>query len=250
MLVAPDRIFADPRLAAIYDDVDGDRSDLDAYAAMVAEFGARSVLDIGCGTGTFACRLASSGLSVVGIDPAQASLDIARHKVGAHLVRWLLGDTTDLAATLLGLHADLATMTANVAQVFVHDDDWHNTLRTARDALRPGGRLVFEVRDPARRAWESWNRDTSYSKIDLGAGEVVEYWLELVDVALPLVSFRSMFCFNASDEVVTSTSTLRFRERDEIECSLADAGLELLDVRDAPDRPNEELVFVSKPAAT
>jgi 2-polyprenyl-3-methyl-5-hydroxy-6-metoxy-1,4-benzoquinol methylase len=56
-----DAIFEEPRLAEIYDELDPDRSDLDAYAAMAAEFGAESVLDVGCGTGTLpAC---SSGVA-------------------------------------------------------------------------------------------------------------------------------------------------------------------------------------------
>ena len=37
-------------LAEVYDPLDPDRSDLDGYAALVDEFGAHSVLDIGRGT--------------------------------------------------------------------------------------------------------------------------------------------------------------------------------------------------------
>ena len=70
-----DAVFADPRLAVLYDVVDDDRSDLDMYVDIVAELGASSVLDVGCGTGTLACRLAQRGISVTGIDPAAASLD-------------------------------------------------------------------------------------------------------------------------------------------------------------------------------
>jgi ubiquinone/menaquinone biosynthesis C-methylase UbiE len=55
----PDAAFAEPRLAQIYDPMDPDRRDLDVYAAMAEEFGARSVLDVGCGTGTLACLLAA-----------------------------------------------------------------------------------------------------------------------------------------------------------------------------------------------
>lgn len=44
----PDALYADPRLAPLYDPLDPDRSDLDAYLAMVEEFEARSVLDVGC----------------------------------------------------------------------------------------------------------------------------------------------------------------------------------------------------------
>ena len=46
--------------------------------------------------------------------------------------------------------------------------------------------------------------------------------------------------------MVTSVSTLRFRERDEIEESLAAAGFEIDEVLDAPDRPGLEWVFVAR----
>ena len=47
-------------------------------------------------------------------------------------------------------------------------------------------------------------------------------------------------------DVLTSDSTLRFRERPEVERDLAAAGYVLEDVRDAPDRPGRELVFVAR----
>lgn len=239
----PDPIFADPRLARIYDPLDPDRDDLDVYIALVAELGARSVLDMGCGTGTFACLLASRGLDVVALDPAEASLDVARTKPGADRVTWLVGD----AVTLPPLSVDLATMTGNVAQVFLSDEDWSATLRGARSALRLGGRLVFEARDPSREAWRSWNREGSWSRVDIPGVGVVESWVDLTDVTGDLVSFRWTYRFEASGETITSDSTLRFRRRHEIEASLEITGLRLLEVRDAPDRPGLELVFVAEP---
>jgi ubiquinone/menaquinone biosynthesis C-methylase UbiE len=98
-----DDLFNEPRLARIYDLVEGDRDDLDPYLAMVAEFDARSVLDVGCGTGTFACLLADRGIETVGVDPAAASIEVARGKPGAQRVRWLHGDATSLP----GLQVDL-----------------------------------------------------------------------------------------------------------------------------------------------
>jgi len=65
-----DEIFEHPRLVAIYDALDPDRGDLDVYAAIADELGANRVLDVGCGTGTFALLLAGRGLEVTGVDPA------------------------------------------------------------------------------------------------------------------------------------------------------------------------------------
>lgn len=93
----PDALFDDPRFARLYDPLDPDRGDLEVYAAMVREFGAKTVLDVGCGTGTFACMLAESGLEVIGLDPAQASLDVARAKPHADSVRWVWGGCLRLA---------------------------------------------------------------------------------------------------------------------------------------------------------
>jgi SAM-dependent methyltransferase len=240
----PDPIFADPRLAEIYDDLDADRSDLDAYVAIAEAFHARSALDIGCGTGVFACLLARKGLDVIAVDPAGASLAVARRKPEANQVRWLLGDATTLPA----MQVDLATMTGNIAQVFLTDEDWMATLNGIRDALRPGGRLVFEVRDRARQAWRSWNAEASYSTVDIPGIGVVESWVEVTRVADQLVSFTWTFRFQHSGDVITSDSTLCFRERAEIEASLQAAHLRLVDVRDAPDRPGIEFVFITERA--
>jgi SAM-dependent methyltransferase len=238
----PDAIFAEPRLAAIYDVLDGDRSDLDLYLGIVDEVGASTVLDVGCGTGTLACLLASRGIDVVGLDPAAASLDVARSRPGSDRVRWILGSACD--APPLGV--DLAVMTGNVAQVFVTDEEWTSTLTALARAVRPGGWVVFEVRDPGRRAWERWTPEHTTRTVDVaGVGEVTT-WTELVDVSAPLVSFRHVFRFAVDGTELTSSSTLRFRARDEVTDDLTEAGFRVDSIRDAPDRPGLELVFVAR----
>jgi len=241
-----DAIFSERRLANIYDDVDSDRSDLDAYIAMIDEFNARSVLDIGCGTGTLACLLAGRGIEVTGVDPAAASLEVARRKPYADRVQWLAGDAT----TLPPLQVDMVTMTGNVAQVFLTDEDWASTLRAARAALKSAGLLVFEVRDPAREGWREWNREQSSRHLEIPGVGGVETWTDLTDVHLPFVSFRMTFVFETDGAVLTSDSTLRFRSRDEIVESLRRADLIVKDVREAPDRPGREFVFVAEAAGT
>jgi hypothetical protein len=84
--------------------------------------------------------------------------------------------------TLPELQVDLATMTANVAHVILADEDWSATLRGIHAALRPGGQLVFEARDPSRRPWLAWNRDTTYRHLDVPGVGAVETWWDLTEV--------------------------------------------------------------------
>ena len=75
--------------------------------------------------------------------------------------------------------------------------------------------------------------------------EVAETWIDLLEVDGPLVSFRGTYVF-PDGEVLTSDSTLRFREREELEADLIANGYVVDEVRDAPDRPRRELVFFAR----
>ena len=243
----PDPIFGDPRLASIYDDVDSDRSDLDHYVDIVREKGAQRVLDVGCGTGSLACRLALAGYDVIGVDPAEASLDVARAKRGADGVRWIHGDSTSLPSDLAP--SGLAVMTGNVAQVFVSDEEWTAALRGIESALTGGGHVVFETRDPAQRGWEAWDTGGATTVIETRHGDV-ETWTTVLEVAEPLVTFRHHYRFIETGDVLESDSTLRFRTLAELNNSLGDAGFAVEEVRDAPDRPGLEFVVIArKPSA-
>ncbi len=236
-----DEIFENPRLAAIYDALDAERSDLDVYVAIAEELSARRVLDVGCGTGTLALLLAGRGLEVTAVDPAEASLDVARGKPDGERVLWIHAT----AASLPQLHVDLATMTGNVAQAITDELEWDATLRAVYDVLVPGGYFVFETRDPAFRGWEEWNRAASYRLTEIDGVGLVESWIDSTAIEGPLVSFRSNWVFPGGD-LLTSASTLRFRERDEVQSQLIARGYLVEDVRDAPDRPGREFVFFAR----
>jgi SAM-dependent methyltransferase len=232
----PDLKFAHPRLAAVYDSFDADRGDLEAYEEIIAESGAGRVLDVGCGTGCLALRLAAKGLRVTGVDPAEASLEVARGKPGGGTVDW----RADVPA---GEVFDLAVMTGNVAQVFLGDDEWAAVLGDIHGVLRPGGLLVFETRRPEYRAWDEWAVRTGPDVREVPGAGLVEHRFALTSVRLPLVSFRDTYTF-ADGEVLTSDSTLRFRDRYELDADLTAAGFRIVDVRQAPDRPARERVFL------
>jgi SAM-dependent methyltransferase len=236
----PDDLFVVPRLARVYDDLEGPRPDLDAYLRIVDELGVRSVMDVGCGTGTLAVVLAARGLDVIGVDPAEASLEVARCKPGAHRVAWLASGADELGPA----GVDLVVMTGNVAMVFLDDEQWRSVVASVRSALAPTGWWVFEVRDPAARGWEAWTPEATRQRVDTVEGWVTN-WVEVTEVEPPFVTFVQHYRF-ADGEYLTSRSTLRFRQRDEIEAALVDGGFEVVDVRHAPDRPGLEHVFLAR----
>jgi hypothetical protein len=137
-------------------------------------------------------------------------------------------------------------MTANVAQAIADPYTWRKTLRGAYEALRRGGYLIFETRDPTRRAWEEWTRKISCRATDVPGVGTVEHWVELVQVSGPLVAFRQTCVFAADGQKLTSDSTLRFPEQDEVERDLGAHGYVVEEVRDAPDRPKREFVFPAR----
>jgi SAM-dependent methyltransferase len=243
-VLEPDATFSDPRQAVFYDFFNNDRRDLDAYVLIAKEVGAHRVVDVGCGTGTLAVRLAELGISVTGVDPAAASLDVARGKPNGELVTWVHGDATFLVG--LEAAADLVVMTGNVAQVFVSDEDWYTTLRAVRTCLRPGGWFVFETRRSEVRDWETW--DLAPSPVAMPDGRTAVVSCTVTEVALPLVTFEGSTAIG--EEIMRSTSTLRFRDRNELERDLDRHGFNVLDVRDAPDRPGKEMVFLTQVSET
>jgi SAM-dependent methyltransferase len=177
----PDAIFAHPRLAPLYDLFDEDRADLAAYLDIADELGAHRVLDVGCGTGCLAIRLAERGREVVGVDPAEASLAVARSKDPSGRITWVHGEIGAVGAC----GADLAVMTGNVAHVFLTGGDWAQVLRGVHAALRPEGHLVFETRRPERRAWEDWAAGLADVTVEVpGIGPVRKHF-EVTEVPRP-----------------------------------------------------------------
>ncbi len=238
--------YTDPRLASLYDAENAGRDDTDFYLLLAAELGARSIVDLGCGTGVLACELAAKGADVRGVDPAVAMLDIARSRPGSDRVAWVLGDASSLAADT----ADLVLMTGHVAQVFLDDADWRDVLAQVFRALVPGGHLAFETRNPGARAWERWTQERTTASYWLPDGTAFSSWIEVTEVADGLVSMEGHNVFAATAEDVVVKSTLRFRTQDQVEAALREAGFTVTSVwgdwdRNAVSPLSPELIFLA-----
>jgi SAM-dependent methyltransferase len=213
--------FTDPRLVAVYETINAYDADAQPgfYSQLAAELGAASIFDLGCGTGLITRELAQQGYRMTGVDPSPAMLEIARQHPHGDRVHWIDGDAGAIGTP----DADLAIMTGHVAQFFVTDDSWHAALTALHAALRPGGRLAFESRNPGAREWERWTRASAWSAEDPTAGRI-ETWSEVDAVRDGVVSYTNHYLFAATGEELVSRGELCFRSEQELRRSLADAG--------------------------
>ncbi|MGW0625577.1 class I SAM-dependent methyltransferase [Streptomyces sp. NPDC002758] len=220
-----DHSFADLSLAALYDRLNPWGPGDDFYLDLVMAAGA--VLDVGCGTGRLLRRAYEDGHRgrLMGLDPAAAMLVQARRAVPG--CEWVLGD---LRTRLWGGEFELVVMTGHAFQVLLDDHELRVCLGAVRDALRDGGRFVFETRNPAARAWETWTPDR-VREVTGPDGTAVRVWHEVLGDG-PVgdrVTFTETFESSVWQRPRVSRATLRFLDPDSLSGFLAEAGFEVLE---------------------
>jgi 2-polyprenyl-3-methyl-5-hydroxy-6-metoxy-1,4-benzoquinol methylase len=208
--------YGDEQLVELYD-LDNEPGDDHAYyLALADELEAEKILDLGCGTGLLTRAFARPGREIIGIDPSPTMLGYARRQPGADAVTWIDGDATTIEPTA---DVDLAVSTGNT---IMHIEALPAVLHTLAAALKPGGVLSFETRNPAARAWEHWGRDATYSERDTPVGHLRE-WLDITSTANGRITFNAHNIFEDGREVVLP-NTLYFRPAEEITTDLHAAG--------------------------
>ena len=140
------RLYSD--LAYLYDAMYQTFIDYEAeftlYDGLVRPFGARSVLEIGCGSGHLAQRFAAQGYSYLGIDISEPMLALARKRCPT--ARFAQADmrTLDLHETF-----DAVLITARSLSYITTTPDVLGTFQRIGQHLGPGGTLHFDYIDAA-----------------------------------------------------------------------------------------------------
>lgn len=213
-------MYSDDDVAALYDVLNPwGRSD-DFYLSLVMD--ARSVLDIGCGTGEILHRARRSGHTgrLCGVDPDPAMLGIARKR---HDIEWV--ESTAAAMSWDGVF-DLAIMTGHAFQVLINDDDLRSSLAAVHRALAEGGRFAFETRNPLVREWESWHPRNASNAVD-PTGRSVRISYEVESVAGDVVTLTETTSDPDGRPMRVDRASLRFLDVDTLAGFLDGAGFEI-----------------------
>jgi SAM-dependent methyltransferase len=127
----------------------------------------RRVLDLGCGTGYGAARVAETAVDIVGVDVCEETLAHAKARhTGANLTFAPLSEGAPLPFEAGAFDVVLSF------QVIEHVDDPHAQLREIHRVLAPGGTLLLATPNRTARLWpfqRPWNRwhPTEYDKAGL-----------------------------------------------------------------------------------
>jgi len=134
------------RWAAVYERDDNPMLPMEAevVASVLPDVRGLDVIDLGCGTGRHAARLAAAGARVTAVDFSEGMLAEARARPGADAIRFVVHD----------LHAPLpfadASFDAAVSGLVVeHLADLAAFFGQAHRVLRPGGVAVVSAMHPA-----------------------------------------------------------------------------------------------------
>lgn len=239
----PDTHYENAKLAELYD-LDSPWSvDREFYLSLAGKT-RQNILDLGCGTGLLCNSYAEKNHDVTGVDPSPAMLEIARQKPHGRDIEWVLARAQNYESDK---RFDLIIMTGHAFQVLLEDDDVRGTFSTMRAHIKPGGKIVFESRNPKIDWSKEWNYEMN---IELSYGSVRES-RQFKAMNNDLMTFELHYQF--PDETLVSQSTLRFWHREEIEKHLTASDLYVdTVVGDWDGKPfvsetSHELIFTVRP---
>jgi SAM-dependent methyltransferase len=217
-----DEVFEDGAFAELYDHFNPWMACDDFYLARAKAAGG-PILDLGCGTGMLACRIAGEGLDVTGVDPAEGMLNVARNRPGSDEVAWLKSDGQSLD---LPHRFELIYMTGHAFQALLTDDVAVAVLQAAARHLTDTGRFIFDTRNPAARAWDAWVPEQSRIVIETPEYGRVEEWYDTrFDAATGIASLQHNYRFLDRGTTQTGTSRIRFIDQEDLERLVDPAGL-------------------------
>ncbi len=119
---------------------------LEYFAGVIGDWRGKAVLDLGCGGGFMAEALAAQGAAVIGVDPSEPALEIAKaHAAANHRsIDYRLGVGENLPLENRCVDCIVCV------DVLEHVDDLDRVVEEISRVLKPGGLFLF---DTINRTW-------------------------------------------------------------------------------------------------
>jgi 2-polyprenyl-3-methyl-5-hydroxy-6-metoxy-1,4-benzoquinol methylase len=194
---------------------------------------AKTLLDLGCGTGSYSRLLAQEGFEVLGVDQSQDMIDFAQKAEDTSPTTGFLSyKTGDARTLLLATPVDVITALFHVISYLTQDTDIEKTLACCARNLRPQGLLCFDVwhqeavltQQPSRRekrvkqpGFVATRKATPIH--DKAKHTVTVHYDITIEEGLNRIE-------------LTDSHVMRYFSRDELTRFLNAAGFNLLDVRE------------------
>lgn len=197
----------------------------------------KSILDIGCGTGTHVIEFARRGYDCTGVDLSPAMLTIANNKAADlvnvdHHPQWLNADAREFEA---GRSFDVAVMMFAVISYLTRNEDVIQALKNIRRHLNVGGLFICDFwYGPAVLSVKPNERvrvlDTQNGKTIRAASTTLDTYRHTADVTFKLWSIEGKKYLGETSE----THTMRYFFPQEFSLLLQQAGFELIALSQFP----------------
>ena len=171
-----DRYFRELREAG--EDLDWGRRWIEPFLVPLREAGTKSILELGCGTGNDAARLAREGYAVTAIDLSSEAIERARANFGL-AVRFLVAD---MALPLPFADGSFDAVMSNVALHMFPDSVTRLLFSDIARVVRAQGLFLFHVNAledrPLRAHWRPVARELEDDYVLERAGQTMHFFSE------------------------------------------------------------------------
>ena len=159
------------------DDLDWNGVWTEPFLALLRDADTHTILELGCGTGNDAARLAREGYSVTATDISAEAIQSAKARFGA-VARFLVAD---MAERLPFPNGSFDAVMSNVAMHMFPDLVTRAVFADVRRVVRPGGLFVFHVNaleDRRLRAQSLPAQEVEPNYVVEASGQTVHFFSE------------------------------------------------------------------------
>lgn len=217
---------------------------------------AKTVMEIGCGTGAHAAELAQIGYDVAGVDMSEGMLEAAesrRTSLREEIASRLTFSYGDARSIRLGRKFDVVMALFHVMSYQTSNSDLAQAFTTAREHVKAGGVFIFDCwYGPAvLRQWPAVTEKSlsdDSTEVHRVATPEIHVNENIVDVNYTVVVKDKS---TDVSETLLETHRMRYLFKPEIELALSAAGMKLVDSRawmsdKAPNVDTWAAVFVGR----